>query len=185
VWVVRLAAPASETADHVRAEFLAEGMTPRTFADMTDGELAARSGYSTDDAARARSRDASVVLVDVDIADARVARSLRRLETAGCHIAHGGRWLSVVAGADKGTAARAWLAANPASAAGIIAAIGDSENDVPLCSAVEHAFVAMRDDGTHEPQLVALPGVHLLRRRGNAGWTEMIDALSALGAGVS
>jgi len=102
------------------------------------------------------------------------------LRLRGLAVASGGAWLAVTGGADKGDGVRAvrdwWLKAGREHA--LIAAAGDSDNDVPLLLACGRRFVIARDDGTWHPALQALPEVECINTPGIAGWRDVIRRLT-------
>jgi len=180
--VVLLAEPRDSTERLVRQVFAGFSIPVRTVSRMDPVELADRCGYSIDDATRAQRRHASVLLVDLDHSDPGVTGALMALSEAGCSVASGGRWTSVVKGADKGTAVRHWLAgymARTGTTPAVVAGIGDAENDAPLLNAVSLPFVIRVDRYGHSPLLSAVPGARLLECVGTAGWREMLDILDS------
>lgn len=182
-WVVRLGAPFEQTDAKVRSAFAATGAPLTTLHDLGAAELARRSGYGVSDAERALRRRTSVLLVDSDMSDARVTAAFDALRRDGAAIAHGGKWVSVVQGADKGTAVRAYLAAWNRSgrpAPDVVAAIGDADNDEPLLKAVDLPFVVRRPHRGHAPALARIAGARLLEQYGPAGWLEMLEYLHAI-----
>jgi predicted mannosyl-3-phosphoglycerate phosphatase (HAD superfamily) len=182
-WVTRLAAPRETTAVRVRRAFEAAGGVLRTLEDLGPEELALRSGYALDDARRALSRRTSVLLVDADPASPSTRQALDALRRDGAAVAHGGRWISVVHGADKGTSARAYVAAWTARTArkpAAVAGIGDADNDEALLRAVGLPFVVRRVHRGHAPALSRIPGARLLEHEGTAGWLEMLEYLHAI-----
>ena len=182
-WLARVGAPYRETLAFVERAFTACGATLRTAADVTVQGFARVCRYGVDDAKRALRRRASVLLVGTDTADPRVAQALGTLRSNRCDVAPGGRWTCIVAGANKGTTAQAVLSLfeemdqRPPR---IIAAIGNAPNDAPLLSVAHQRFVIRDPRRDHERVLSEIPGVHLLRRPGTAGWLEMIETLDRL-----
>jgi mannosyl-3-phosphoglycerate phosphatase len=182
-WVVTLAAPRDETAALVRRAFDRAGAAARTLDGIGVGDLARRSGYALRDAERALQRRTSVLLVDADPAEPKTAAALGALRRQGASVAHGGRWISVVQGSDKGSAIRAWVAAwreRDRAAPALVAGIGDADNDEPLLRAVGLPFVVRRPHRGHAPTLAAIEGARLLEREGTTGWLEMLEYLDAV-----
>lgn len=181
-WIARLAAPRDETAAAVRRAFAVNGLAARTFDELDAGTLAELSGYTRVEAERALHRDASVVLTNVDPSDTTAARALAWLRDASFEVAHGGKWVSVVDGANKGEAAFAWLAAtrDKWKRPPVVAAVGNQQNDATLLAVAEHRFVIDEPGRGHCPPLAALPGARLLTRAGTSGWLEMCEHLAAL-----
>lgn len=102
------------------------------------------------------------------------------LRLRGLAVASGGTWLAVTGGADKGDGVRAvrewWQQAGHEHA--LVAAAGDSDNDVPLLLACGRRFVIARDDGTWHPALQAIPDVECIDTPGIAGWRDVIRQLT-------
>lgn len=181
-WVVTLAAPREDTATRVKRAFDAAGGSARTLDDIGAAELARRSGYGIRDAERALRRRASVLLVDADLAEPATSAALAALRRQGAAVAHGGRWISVVQGADKGSTITAYVAASRAHGRdepAVVAGIGDADNDEPMLRAVGLPFVVRRPHRGHAPALARIEGARLLEREGTAGWLEMLAYLDA------
>jgi predicted mannosyl-3-phosphoglycerate phosphatase (HAD superfamily) len=174
-WVATLAAPIAQTRARVMDALGAVGATATDVSQFGPDQLAARSGYGLDDARRALDRRTSVLLTDLS---ATAADALTMLRAAGCTVVHGGRWTSVVDGADKGRTARRWqsLLSSPVVSVGV----GNAANDDTLLSAVDHAFVIR--DAHHGPDaaLSAIDGARVLTAVGTAGWPELVRLLPSL-----
>lgn len=89
----------------------------------------------------------------------------------GLHLAHGGEFVAIWSGHDKGEAARLY-----AGNCGF-AAIGNAGNDLSLLAAATTAFVIRNPGSGHHPGLAGLPGVRLLDQTGAAGWVEALHRL--------
>jgi predicted mannosyl-3-phosphoglycerate phosphatase (HAD superfamily) len=181
-WVVERASPYQATLARVRRAFADQGIDATTMRDLGVAELTKR-GIAPDAAERALHRRASVLLANVDRDDLRARRALRALRVEGCAVANGGRWVSVVHGADKGTTAKAWLkewsAQHPDQGA-IIIAIGNADNDESLLRTAHRAYVVRAPGGTYAARLAGISNAHLLSCAGNAGWAEMVERLDSL-----
>lgn len=181
-WVVERASPYQATLARVRRAFAEQGIDVTTMADLGSAELTKRVG-APEAAERALHRRASVLLANVDRDDLRARRALRALRAEGCAVANGGRWVSVVHGADKGTTARAWLkewsAQHPVPGATVVA-IGNADNDESLLRAADWAFVVRAPGGTYAARLAGITNAQLLSGAGNAGWAEMYERLESL-----
>ena len=186
-WVVERASPYQATLARVRRAFADQGIDATTMKDLGTAELTKRVG-TPDAAERALHRRASVLLANVDRDDLRARRALRALRADGCAVASGGRWVSVVHGADKGTTARAWLkewsAQHPDHGTTIVA-IGNADNDESLLRAANRAFVVRAPGGTYAARLAGINNAQLLSCAGNAGWAEMYGRLDSLGEHAS
>ena len=159
----------------VRAE---TGVDFRGFGDMSEAEVAERTGLAPEDAARARAREASEPGVlagsDGDLEAFRTALAERSLR-----LVRGGRFLHVMPGADKADAVRrvgAQLRAERPEPGLVTIAAGDSENDADMLAAADHAVVVRRPDGSWL-ELGRAHGVLRSRAVGPAGWAECLDRL--------
>jgi len=105
-----------------------------------------------------------------------LATSLRQ---QGFSVASGGSWLAVTHGADKGRGARALMAVLALSqpSPDVVAAVGDSNNDVPLLAVVSKRFVISGPDGRYHPALMALPDTTCVSKVGIAGWRDVLLSL--------
>jgi len=128
-----------------------DGFNFRGFNDMTDTEVAAVTGLSTDDAHYARQRAATEPLLwrgeesgIETFREALAAHELRLLK--------GGRFYHVMGDADKASAvsffrdfyARCWQTAP------IVIALGDGENDRAMLEAADYPIVIPGESGTLE-----------------------------------
>lgn len=177
--VQRLAAPVGETIEIVRraaAEFNVSLTLHRNFSPE---ELARKAGYSLEEAERSFDRRVSVLL-DPSVANSPNAIPfLQSLRDLGCSVGFGGNWISVVKGADKGTAVLAYLAALRARGeeVGLTVGIGNESNDAPLLRAVDRPYAIRNPRSGHARDLLAIPGVNPLSREGCAGWEEMAEEI--------
>jgi predicted mannosyl-3-phosphoglycerate phosphatase (HAD superfamily) len=174
-WVATLAAPIAQTRARVMDALDASGATATDVSHLGPDQLAARSGYGLDDARRALDRRTSVLLADLSASG---SDALARLSSAGCTVVHGGRWTSIVDGADKGRTLRRWSSLLPSPV--VTVGVGDAANDVTLLSSVDHPFVIR--DADHGPlaTLSAIPGARTLAAVGTAGWPELVHLLPSL-----
>jgi mannosyl-3-phosphoglycerate phosphatase len=147
----------------------------RAFHEMSDAELSAETGLSRDEASRARRREFDLpfsILGDV----AKIAPILvRASEKLGLRITRGGRYFHLHGSSDKGKAMsrvmKRWRRRRAA-------AIGDSENDLPMLAAAHLAFAVRSSSGIHEPRLVrGVPGLRLIDRPGPEGWRIAVEQL--------
>ena len=150
----------------------------RGFGDMSDEEVAERTGLDTESARLARAREASEPGV-IGGGEAAVQRLRAALEDVGLRLVRGGRFHHVMPRADKADAMRTVAgrlrAAHPDLPLVTIAA-GDSENDADMLAAADHAVVVRRADGSW---LDLAPRDHVLRSEaiGPAGWAECLGGL--------
>jgi HAD superfamily hydrolase (TIGR01484 family) len=170
--VAALAAPRAVARAKVRDVLRVSGSHASVADELPPRRFAARSGYDEASARRALQREFSLLL---DGLEYRVAQ---RLRDAGLDTVFGGRWVTVIAGSNKGRAVRAYQQA-AAQVFGPMdsVAIGDEANDETMLRSAERAFVINRPERGYDPFLLTVPGVRLLERAGPDGWQEMIDLL--------
>ncbi|HEX5632300.1 MAG TPA: HAD-IIB family hydrolase [Gemmatimonadales bacterium] len=128
----------------------------------------------------ATARRASV-LVRADWSSSATLSWATELREAGLRVAAGGHWTVVWEGADKGEALRTYVAARAAAghAPGLVAAVGDAENDASLLGAAVRRFAMPRGDGTVHPALRAVPGVEVAPAAGTRGWLAVTATLGS------
>lgn len=179
--VQRLAAPVGETFEIVRRLAAEHGLTLNLHRNLSPEELAERAGYSIEDAERSCDRRVSV-LIDPVVSNApNSAAFFEALRNEGCAVAYGGRWISVVKGADKGAAVLAYLAALKARGEEVVmtVGIGNQANDTALLRAVDRPYAIRNPEVGHSPELTEVPGVNLLNNEGCRGWEEMAEEILA------
>lgn len=179
--VQRLAAPLGETFEIVRRIAAQFELPLSLHRNLTPEELSEKIGYSLEDAERSCDRRVSV-LVDPSLYQSPNAEAfLDALRAEGCSVGYGGRWISVVKGADKGSAVLSYLAAlkDRGEHVALTVGIGNESNDSALLRAVDRAYAIRNPDTEHSPDLSAVPGVVLLTRVGCAGWEEMAEEILA------
>lgn len=173
-----LGLPADQVREGLRRALWRAGLEASGFSEMTASEVAGATGLSPVAAARARRREYSETLVGVrPEAAGRLAAALAR---SGLALASGGRLYTVTGAlADKGAALR-WLMARLRALHGVpgllSVAVGDSENDVPMLAAADHAYLVARPDG-RGPQGSAVERVERLEGVGPEGFAELVDRL--------
>jgi mannosyl-3-phosphoglycerate phosphatase len=151
-----------------------------SIVDMTAGEVARRTGLSSDQAVKARARRSSLpFVVEGDVVTAGELDAVNgMLAMRACAVVRGKRFFHLISpGADKGAAA-ALIAATFRHAAPdgriVTWAVGDSYNDVSLFAAVDCAVYVGEDGG-----LVDGMG-HVVRstRPGPEGFVEAVEMLT-------
>ena len=142
----------------------------RTFHDMSPDELAACTGLSPAQAALAAAREYGEPVQWLGGASRRDA-FVTELERLGARVLRGGRFLHVSGACDKGRA-MLWLNRRLAAASPpTTIALGDSQNDVAMLEAADHA-VLVRSPAHPFPEIRS--GVNLVRTSasGPDGWVE-------------
>lgn len=143
----------------------------RGFGDMTDDEVASRTGLTLEEAHRARRREfTEPFLID---GEERLAELRREAARAGLAITRGGRFHHLVAvGQDKGAAVPLVVAVLSGGTNVRTAGLGDSDNDVGMLEAVDVAMVIPRPDGTH--LRLGRDDVRYASVPGSGGWNEVV-----------
>lgn len=149
----------------------------RRLSHMSIGQITDITGLSPDDARRAAQREFGEP-IQWRGGDTLKAEFILELERLGATVLQGGRFLHVVGSWNKGRALT-WLAesingsgANPP----ITIALGDSQNDVAMLEAADHAIVIKSP--VHEaPRLKRTQGVIYTQAKGPKGWAEGLRML--------
>lgn len=157
-------------------ELRARGFLFTGFSDLTDGEVAFRTGLTPESAARARTRMATEPLIwqgtDEELAEFRQA-----LERAGLQALAGGRFLHVMGQFDKADAMAQLLSLYRArwpERQWHTLALGDSPNDQAMLAGADLAVVI--STGTGEERIQLPPGHPVIRSQqpGPAGWNQCV-----------
>lgn len=148
------------------------------FADMSDAEVAERTGLAMAAAALARQRQASEPLVWQD--DDEALHRFRRLLTASAYQAlEGGRFLHVMPRTDKANALRTVRSALEKRSRGPwqLLTAGDSPNDLAMLRAGDVAVLFPRRDGSYLTVAGGDGGTPLLvygAAPGEPGWSDTV-----------
>lgn len=152
------------------------GVAVRSFAVMTPGEVAERTGLGREAAARALKREwDEPFVVDPEGGDGTTARLEEAARRRGLRVTRGGRFHHLTGTSDKGLAVRMVLQLLPHDSHGRTVGLGDAANDLPMLEAVDRPIVMPRRDGTVDAALAAaLPGAERAPEPGPAGWSAAI-----------
>jgi len=154
----------------------AADVTVRGYGDLTVKDVAALTGLSIEDAARAKARDYDEPFT-IEGTPADRARVLDLIEARGLRWTRGGRFHHLTGPHDKGGAVRQLSELYRQQYGRMLTAgIGDSLNDLPMLGAVDRPILVRRPDGGYDPD-VALPGLEFANGIGPAGWNAAITAL--------
>lgn len=151
----------------------------RGFGDMDVDEVAKICGLSVPAAARAKQRQFDeAFLIQSDEHDW-IAPLTRAVAERGLALTRGGRFFHLSSSHDKGRAVEHVNRLFQQRYGQIVtAAIGDSANDLPMLSAVEHAVLVERPEGGHDPATAAgVSGALCVAGVGPAGWAAAIERL--------
>jgi mannosyl-3-phosphoglycerate phosphatase len=171
--VIELGLPYSE----VRAEFerVSAGLAIHALDDFTEFQLSSETGLTPAEARLALGRYYDVPFrverkEDVD--------RMRSLLTPGFAIARGGRYFHLTGKTDKGLAVRELLKLFRSRYPNIVAAaIGDSENDVPMFREV-NIPVLIAHAGVHDFSMdMELPNLRRTEGIGPLGWQTAVNTL--------
>ncbi len=97
------------------------------------------------------------------------------------NVSRGGRFFHLSGNTDKGLAVR--ILTHLFQEGGHLfetVGLGDSPNDIPMLSSVEHRFLVMRPGGFHHPEVLAqgLSGLQAVKAEGPVGWNlAVLDLL--------
>lgn len=147
------------------------------FSTATDAELAAATGLQGEALGRARDRWFTETLLGCENVEA-LDRLKQSFLEKGWTLSRGGRFYTVTdAKADKGKAVQ-WLASvfreqGPTDV--LLAATGDSMNDMPMLAVVDFPFLVQRPDGTWADMDV--PGLTRIAGIGPVGFTAAVAQL--------
>jgi len=153
----------------------------RGFADMSDEEVAADTGLSLDEAARARERLCSEPLIWQD-SDEALGRFRSCLQAEGLGLTRGGRYWHVVGPWDKAAAMGRLKGCYQERAQVLPAtlALGDSPNDRAMLETADIAVVIRPKYG----EAMTLKGARVSDAVGPEGWSRMVhQVLDELGFG--
>jgi len=144
------------------------------FSDLSDKEVAQKTGLPLEDAVRARQRDFSEPgLFSGD--EGERAEFIDRLSQAGIVAQQGGRYLTLSFGGSKVEAMKAIAAGYGARTV----ALGDAPNDRGMLEAADHAIIIPNPGHAGLPPLAGEATGRIRRARdpGPAGWAAALSAL--------
>ncbi|HEU4683789.1 MAG TPA: HAD-IIB family hydrolase [Nitrospira sp.] len=151
----------------------------RGFGDLSIEEIVELTGLSATDAALAKQREYDEPYV-LDGPSSLIEEVCRQIVTRGLRWTKGGRLFHLMGDNDKGQAAALLLRCYERQMrlherTGRIETIGigDSINDAPFLSMVDHPILVQKPDGSYDPD-VHIPGMTRASGIGPAGWNEAI-----------
>jgi mannosyl-3-phosphoglycerate phosphatase len=147
------------------------------FGDLTEAEVAARTGLAIDEARDARLRLADEpFFADPPLTAEESGALARAAERRGLHLEHGGRFLHLLGRSDKGKAVTrvlAWYESRTGQRPYAVG-IGDAANDRAFLAVVDRAFAVRRPDGSVARELAEMPGIRITDSSGPRGFDEAI-----------
>jgi mannosyl-3-phosphoglycerate phosphatase family protein len=150
------------------------GVPVRGFSEMTDGEVAAVTGLTPDQARLARRREYDEPFRVID--SERTRHLLDAIEREGKRWTSGGRFFHIMGGSDKAVAVRLLAALYRRSFSAIITVgLGDAPNDAGFLAEVDVPIVIASARAAELRALV--PHSRLAERPGPAGWNHEVLAL--------
>jgi len=150
----------------------ATGLPLRGFGDMPVEEIAARCGFSLEDAALAARREYDEPFVGADPAS--LGAVVREAAALGLRIVAGGRFLHLAGGGDKGLAVKTLRRLFDRDGTKVRAiGLGDGPNDEPMLRQVDVPVLVLRRDGRHA-EIPDLPGLVIAPYAGPDGWREAV-----------
>lgn len=154
----------------------ATGVPIRGYGDLSEQDIAALTGLSVEEAARAKAREYDEPFI-VEGTEADRRRVLELVEAKGFRWTRGGRFHHLTGRHDKGDAVRVVADLYRRRDGSILAVgIGDSYNDLPLLRAVDRPIVVKRPEGGYDAD-VRLDGLEFADGIGPSGWNAAILAL--------
>jgi mannosyl-3-phosphoglycerate phosphatase len=155
----------------------ATGVPIRGYGDLTTQEVAALTGLSLEEAARAKAREYDEPFIiggEGEGMEADRQRVLALIEAKGFRWTRGGRFHHLMGCHDKGHAVSMLSEIYRTQYGSIITVgLGDSDNDLPMLAAVDRPILVKRPDGRYNPE-VALAGLELADGIGPAGWNAAV-----------
>ena len=144
-----------------------------SFSRLSTDEIMALTGLEKTQAEQAAQREYGEPVQWIGNAPEK-HRFIQALETQGARVLLGGRFLHVSGNCDKGSALR-WLHRQFADRLDgpppLSLAIGDSQNDIAMLEAADHALV-IRSPAHPPPQLHRDNNTYLSKSTGPTGWNE-------------
>jgi len=154
------------------------------FHQMSAREIAQNTGLDLRQAERARQRDFDEPFFFAGASERETQRFAQAAKRRGMEVMSGGRFWHLVSGSDKGRAVRHLTKLYRGAGRGRLhtVGLGNSLNDLPLLTVVDHAVVLPRPDGSFDPDLVSrLPHATRAHAPGPVGWNQAV--LRILGSG--
>ncbi|HJY86973.1 MAG TPA: HAD-IIB family hydrolase [Candidatus Acidoferrales bacterium] len=154
------------------------------FHQMSAREIAQNTGLALREAKLAKQRDFDEPFFFVGGEKQAETKFTREAHRRGMEVVRGGRFWHLVAGSDKGRAARLLAGLYQKAWHGRLRTVGlgDSPNDLSLLAAVDQAVLLPRPDGSFAEEVVRqLPHVGRGSAPGPSGWNQAVLRILAAG----
>jgi mannosyl-3-phosphoglycerate phosphatase len=172
-WVQAMGAKKSVIDRAIRAIEKELSLELKPYAEYTARELSQLTGLSESAAHRAKDRQFSETLT-AQLKPEQWEAVNERLRRHGLHATCGGRFYTVTTtDCDKGKALTQLVSLYEKQCGQSVAAvaIGDSENDIPMLLAADHAYLVQRPDGQWNP--IDIPDLIKVPAPGPYGWVQV------------
>ena len=169
--VLFMGKPIKEVLD--RSKKLKDDFNFRGFSEMSVKEIASLTGLTLEDALRASKREFDEpVLLDDPIYDGEIF--CEKAAEYGLDCVHGGRFIHLFIGGNKGRAVKKVLDIYKQKKGAIFSvALGDSPNDISMLKIVDKAVVMQGRDGTYIEGL-AHPDIVNVEGNGPGAWNRVV-----------
>jgi mannosyl-3-phosphoglycerate phosphatase len=145
----------------------------RRFSELTIEEIAAVTGLSHEQARLASGREFDEPIM-LEGASDEAELICKRARDLGLDCVHGGRFLHLFCGGDKGKAVEVILDVYQQQGHSVFSiGLGDSQNDVPMLWAVDRAVIMQAGDGGYIEGLDH-PDLMKARGRGPGAWNRVV-----------
>lgn len=180
--VVRLGVPYARLRASLKDIEQALGIRLRGFGDMTESDIARRTGLSEAEAALAKQREYDEPFI-IDAPPVRLENVRCESAARGLRCTSGGLFHHLTGDNDKGRACRLLIDCyRQRSAAArerlLTVAVGDSANDLSMLLAVDRPILVRKPDGSYDPEVRA-PNIILAPGTGPIGWNQAVREVLA------
>ncbi|MBI5741566.1 MAG: HAD-IIB family hydrolase [Nitrospirae bacterium] len=152
-----------------------EGFSVKGFGDMTVEEISALTGLGIEEAEMAKERDFDEPFIFPE-ATYELPLLLDAIRKKGFKHTQG-KFHHLLGNSDKGKAVSILIELYKKESGEITtAAVGDSQNDVPMLEAVDHPVIVQKPDGKFDPQIY-LPDLIKAEGVGPEGWNKAVIEL--------
>lgn len=155
----------------------------RGFHQMTDAEVAERTGLPLQEAQRARQRETGEPFLLLNARQRDIRIFSRLAHDVGYTIQRGGRFWHISANCDKGLAVSTVISFYRAAWRAPVRtiALGNSGNDLPMLQVVDQPILMPQPDGSFDKEITAaLPRVMRFPEKGPEAWGRaVLEAIAA------